>query len=68
MPDRLKVVAFDLDAPSLISLQEALPGWEVEVVNGATADSLTHDWNPGAADLLVVMPREDVAETLGLCQ
>src|SRR5207249_6854914 len=30
--------------------------------------SLTRDWNPGAADLLVVKALEDVAETLKLCR
>ncbi len=68
MPYRLRAVAFDLDEASLISLREALPEWEIEVVNGATAASLTHNWNPGAADLLVVKAREEVAETLGLCR
>jgi hypothetical protein len=68
MPDRGKAVAFDLDAASLSSLREALPGWEVGVVNGATAASLSHDGNPGAADLLVVKAREEVAETVGLCR
>jgi DNA-binding NarL/FixJ family response regulator len=57
-----------LDAASLISLREALPEWEIEVVNGATAASLTPDWDPGAADLLVVQARAEVAETLGLCR
>ena len=68
MPSRLRAIAFDLDAASLISLQEALPEWKIEVVNGATAASLTRDWNPGAADLLVVKALEDVAETLKLCR
>jgi DNA-binding NarL/FixJ family response regulator len=68
MPHPLKAVAFDLDAASLISLRQALPGWEIEVVAGATAASLARDWNPGAADLLVVTASEDVAETLELCR
>jgi DNA-binding NarL/FixJ family response regulator len=68
MPHQLKAVAFDLDAASLISLREALPEWEIEVVNGATAASLTDDWNPGAVDLLIVKARAEVAETLGLCR
>jgi hypothetical protein len=68
MPDRLKAVAFDLDAASLSGLREALPGWEIEVLHGATATSLTYDWNPGEADLLVVKARPKVAETLGLCR
>jgi hypothetical protein len=58
MPNQLRAVAFDLDAASLSGLREALPEWEIEVVNGATAASLTHDWNHGAADLLVVQARE----------
>jgi hypothetical protein len=62
---RLRTVAFDLDAASLTSLREALPEWEIEVANGATAASLVQDWDPGAADLLVVNAREEVAETLG---
>jgi DNA-binding NarL/FixJ family response regulator len=68
MTHRLRAVAFDVDTASLISLREALPEWEIEVVNGATAASLTLARNPGAADLLVVMAREEVAETLGLCR
>ncbi len=68
MPRRLRTVAFDLDAASLISLREALPEWEIDVVNGGTAASLSHDWNPGAANLLVVKACEEMAETLGLCR
>ena len=64
MTHRLRAVAFDVDAASLISLREALPEWEIEVVNGATVASLTHDRNPGA-DLLVVMARAGVTETVG---
>jgi hypothetical protein len=68
MSERLRAVAFDLDAASLNSLREALPGCEVEVLNGATAASLTCDWDPGAVDLLVVQARKEAAETLGLCR
>jgi hypothetical protein len=68
MPERLRAIAFDLDAASLSSLREALPGWEIEVMSGATAGSLTCDWNPGRADLLVVGAHPDAAETLGLCR
>jgi hypothetical protein len=63
-----RAVAFDLDAASLLSLREALPGWEIEVVNGATAASLPRDWNPGEVNLLVVGVRANVTETLGLCR
>lgn len=68
MANRSKAVAFDMDAASLTSLRDALPGWHVDVVNGATASSLADDCNPGAADLLVVRARKDVAETLALCR
>ncbi len=68
MPYRLKAVAFDLDEASLMCLGEALPEWEIEVVKGAKAASLTHSWNPGAADLLIVKARAEAAETLGLCR
>lgn len=63
-----RAVAFDLDVASLISLREAIPGWEVEVVNGATAASLSRDWNPGVVNLLVVKALMETAETLGLCR
>jgi DNA-binding response OmpR family regulator len=68
MPHRLRAVAFDLDAASLVSLREALPEWEIDVVKGSKAASLDHDWNPSAADLLVVGARDKMAETLGLCR
>jgi hypothetical protein len=68
MPDRSKAVAFDLDTASLVSLREAFPEWEIEAVNGATAASLAHDWDPGMADLLVVAAGNNGAETLGLCR
>lgn len=67
MTNRSKVVAFDVDQASLISLREAFPDSVVEVVNGATAASLTRDWDPGTVDLFVVGAREDLAETRGLC-
>jgi len=68
MPNRSKVIAFDVDQASLISLRQALPSSVIEVVNGATATSLTRDWNPGTVDLLVVQARKEVAETLELCR
>jgi DNA-binding NarL/FixJ family response regulator len=68
MSNRLKVVAFDLDTASLTSLRDALPDCVIEEVNGATAASLTRDWNPGTVDLVVVKARKEVAETLELCR
>jgi hypothetical protein len=68
MNDRLKAIAFDLDRASLLSLREALPGWEIEALTGTTAISLHHDWNPGEVDLLVVQARAELASTLALCR
>jgi peptidylprolyl isomerase len=65
---RSRVVAFDVDAVSLASLHDALPEWEIESVNGISPASLSGDWNPSAADLLVVGTRDNAAETLGLCR
>jgi hypothetical protein len=67
MADQLRAVTFDLDPASLISLQEALPEWEIAEVNGATAASLTHAWNPDGVGLLVVRAGQDWAETIRLC-
>jgi hypothetical protein len=68
MPNQSKVIAFDVDQASLSSLRQALPDCVIEVVNGATAASLTRDWNPGTVDLLVVQASKEVAETLELCK
>jgi DNA-binding response OmpR family regulator len=68
MPDRPRAIAFDIDPDSLTGLRQAFPDWEVEATDGATAGSLERDWDPGAADLLVVGARERAAETLGLCR
>lgn len=63
-----KAVAVNVDAASLSSLREALPDWQIDVMDGASAGSLTRDWNPPEADLLVVGSHEQVTETLGLCR
>jgi serine phosphatase RsbU (regulator of sigma subunit)/DNA-binding NarL/FixJ family response regulator len=63
-----RAVAFDVDAASLASLGEALPGWEIDTINGATPASLADNWDPAAADLLVVSVRDNATETLGLCR
>jgi DNA-binding response OmpR family regulator len=68
MRHRSKAIAFDVDPDSWTSLRQAFPGWEIEAMNGATTGSLIRDWNPGAADLLVLGVRDQVAETLGLCR
>lgn len=63
-----KAITFDVDPASLLSLREALPGWQISVIYGATVASLPCDWNPGAVDLLVVGTRANAAETIGLCR
>lgn len=65
---RLKAVTFDVDEVSANSLREALSGWQISNVYGATVTSLPCDWHPGVVDLLVVGVRENVTETLGLCR
>jgi peptidylprolyl isomerase len=67
-PRRSRVIAFDLDADSLVSLHDALPEWEIESVNGATPASLSGHWDPSVADLLIVGTRDNASETLGLCR
>jgi CheY-like chemotaxis protein len=66
--NRERVFAFDLDRASLACLGEALPGWEVQTVNGMTPAGLPPDWHPGAAGLLVVRVRKDVRAALALCR
>jgi hypothetical protein len=68
MPDRSRAIAFDVDTVSSASLRQALPGWQIDTVYGATVASLPCDWAPGPVDLLIVGVREDVAETWGLCR
>jgi len=68
MPNQSKVIAFDVDQASLICLREALPDSVIDVVNGATAASLSRDWSPGTVDLVVVNASKDVGQTLELCR
>jgi PleD family two-component response regulator len=68
MPNPSKVIAFDVDRASLISLRKALPDSAIEEVHDATAASLTRDWNPGTVDLIVVNAGKETAETLELCR
>jgi DNA-binding response OmpR family regulator len=65
---KLKAVAFDVDADSLVSLRQAFPEWDIEALDGATRVSLARDWNPGGVDLVVIGARAQRAETLGLCR
>ncbi len=68
MTKQTKAIAFDVDQASLLSLREALPDSVIEEVQGATAASLTRDWNPGTVDLVVVKARKELAQTLELCR
>jgi DNA-binding response OmpR family regulator len=68
MPSRPKVIALDVDPTSLEGVRQAFPGWQVVAVNGATRESLTRDWDPGEASLLVVGACADVTQMLGLCR
>ena len=68
MPNSSKLIAFDVDQTSLLSLRKAFPDSTIEVVSGATTASLMRDWDPGTVDLFVLEAREDLAETLGLCR
>src|SRR5690349_834529 len=68
MSDQLRAIAFDVDTISSASLRDALPGWQIDTVYGATVASLPCAWVPGAVDLLIVGVREDVAETWALCR
>ena len=65
---RPRAVAFDVDATSLVSLRDALLGWEIVALNGATAATLAGQWDSAAADLLVVGTRGNATETLALCR
>jgi FKBP-type peptidyl-prolyl cis-trans isomerase 2 len=67
-PSPGRVVVFDPDAPSLAAVYEALVGWRVDVVYGATADTLPCDWEPGDARLLIVGVGGELADTLDLCR
>jgi DNA-binding response OmpR family regulator len=68
MPDRPIIVTLDVDRGSLASLREAFPEGRVEALDGASTTTLGLDWDPGAADLLVLGARDRLGETLGLCR
>ena len=68
MGNQFRAVAFNVDGASLHSLQEGLPEWEIELIIGATSDSLNQDWNPEITDLAVIGGHGSVAETVALCR
>jgi PleD family two-component response regulator len=63
-----KALAFDVPEPGVACLQEALPGWQIDVVRGATAESLAAQWNPLGTDLLVLEAGADPRATWELCR
>lgn len=63
-----KAVAFDVDRPSMVALREALPGWQISYIYGATVNSLPSDWTAEGADFFVLGIRENASETLALCR
>jgi len=65
---RQTAVAFDLSPDSLNCLHTALPGWNIEVLTGATETWLTNQWDPGKVELFVVEARPERAATLALCR
>ncbi|HLN32711.1 MAG TPA: hypothetical protein VK395_33590 [Gemmataceae bacterium] len=68
MASQPRAIAFDVDSESLTSLREAFPGWQIEMIQGASSQSLDRDWSPRTAQLLIVSVREPVADSLGLCR
>lgn len=68
MSSRPIAIAFDVDPESLTTLRQAFPDWTIETVTGATSRSLTRDWDPGRAALLVVGAHDRLTQTLGLCR
>lgn len=64
----MKAMTFDVDPFSLISLRQALPAWQIEMISGATTCTVSRHWNSGAADLLVVGGGERLEDMLGLCR
>jgi hypothetical protein len=63
-----RAVAFDIDSASLASLREALAGWEIDSINGASPASLAQNWDSAGADLLVVSAGGNITEILRLCR
>ncbi|MFN4259425.1 MAG: hypothetical protein ACK4RK_09000 [Gemmataceae bacterium] len=62
------LIAFDVDNDSLVSIREALPEWDCDVVNQSCMPGFASRWHPGTADLLIVGMDRHKLETLKLCQ
>jgi DNA-binding response OmpR family regulator len=63
-----RIIAFDVDPESLDSLREAFPRCAIDVQDGATGNTLSRDWDPGKAELLVVGAGGKASRTLALCR
>ena len=72
MPDRTAALPKDRHAGNHHAGQTALMGDIARLPrsadDGATADTLAHDWKPGAVDLLVVGSLDDGSVALKLCR
>jgi CheY-like chemotaxis protein len=68
MPNRPKVIAFNVDSESLLSLRQAFPDGEIGMIDGTTSGSLLSDQDFAAVDLLVLGARDQVVDTLELCR
>jgi DNA-binding NarL/FixJ family response regulator len=64
--DPSKVIAFDLGAAGLASLRDALPGWQIETIDGTTPDAAR--LLDLRSSLLVVGVRSRAEETWRLCR
>jgi CheY-like chemotaxis protein len=62
-----RAITFDLDLANRLCLEEALPGWQFENVQGAATSPPATGWSPGAVDLLVIQA-EDARTAVGLCR
>src|SRR5436309_2870951 len=63
-----RIIAFDVDPDSLACLREAFPHCAIDEQEGATGRTLSRDWDPGDAELLVVRAGGNAARTLALCR
>ncbi len=63
-----RAITFDLDSDSSVCLNETLPEWKFEAVDGQTTATIASSWTPAGANLLILQPRGDHAATLDLCR
>jgi DNA-binding response OmpR family regulator len=68
MPNRPIIIAFEVDSESLLSLRQAFPDGEIDVMDGAPSGSLLSGQDPAAVNLLVLGARAQVLNTLELCR